>query len=58
MLSGCPHQQVEGECYNEQEAEGRVKRLVGGGRHKDVLILVDADHAVADWRTVNIVPCD
>lgn len=58
MASRRSHQQVEGESHNEQQAEGRVEGLVGCGRHEDVLILVDADHVVADWRAVDVVSGD
>lgn len=54
----CSHQQVEGESNNEQQAERRVEGLVGRRRHEDVLILVDAYHAVTDWRAVDVVSRD
>lgn len=62
VLLGAPsrrsHQEVEGERHDEQQAERRVEGLVGGGRHEDVLVLVDADRVLADRGAVNVVPRD
>ena len=55
---GCSHQQVEGEGYNEEQAEGGVEGLVGRGGHEDVLVLINTDHVVADGGSVDVMPCD
>lgn len=52
------HEQIEGESDDEQQAEGGAEGLIGCAGHEDVLVLVDADHAVADRRTVDVVPRD
>lgn len=53
-----PHEQIEGECNNEQQTERGGEGLVSRRGHEDVLVLVDADHVVGDGGIVDVVPGD
>lgn len=54
----CAHQQVEGKSNDEEEAKGRGECLIGCGRHENVLVFIDANHAIWHRWGVNVMSCD